>query len=34
VASTTVPPGFKRPSASAAAIMERAMRSLIEPPGF
>jgi hypothetical protein len=29
-----VPPGLSRPSASAASIIERAMRSLIEPPGF
>ena len=34
VASTTVPPVSRRPSSSAAAIMESAMRSLIEPPGF
>ena len=34
VASMMVPPGFRVPSRSAASIMERAMRSLIEPPGF
>src|SRR5262249_54441063 len=34
VASTMVPPGASRPSASAAAIMARAGRSLREPDGF
>ena len=34
VGSTMVSPGFKRPSASAASIMERQMRSLTEPPGL
>ena len=34
VASTITPPAFSRPSASAASIIESAMRSLIEPPGF
>ena len=34
VASTTVPPGCRRPSRSAASIIARPMRSLIEPPGF
>src|SRR5690606_20534792 len=29
-----VPPGFRKPSFSAAAIIDRAMRSLIDPPGF
>src|SRR5687767_3782892 len=29
-----VPPGFSEPSFSAASIIERAMRSLIEPPGL
>src|SRR5436190_23545101 len=29
-----VPPGLSEPSASAASIIERAMRSLIEPPGL
>src|ERR1700730_5280959 len=34
VASTMVPPGLRRPSASAASIMVRAGRSLSEPEGF
>ena len=34
VASTMVPPGLSRPSASAASIIVRAGRSLIEPDGF
>jgi len=34
VASTRVEPGLIRPSFSAASIMERATRSLMEPPGF
>ena len=34
VASMMVPPGFSRPSASAASIMVSAMRSLMEPPGL
>jgi hypothetical protein len=34
VASMIVPPGLRLPSASAASIIERATRSLIEPPGF
>ena len=34
VASMITPPGFSRPSASAASIMVRAIRSLIEPPGL
>jgi len=34
VASTIVPPGARRPSRSAASIIERPMRSLIDPPGF
>ncbi|MNE29663.1 hypothetical protein D3C80_1231530 [compost metagenome] len=34
VASTIVPPGFSQPCFSAASIMARAMRSLMEPPGF
>ena len=34
VASTMVPPGRSLPSRSAASIIERPMRSLIEPPGF
>src|SRR5690606_35713741 len=29
-----VPPGLRKPSFSAAAIIDRAMRSLIDPPGF
>src|SRR5690606_11572171 len=29
-----VPPGFSQPAFSAASIIDRAMRSLIEPPGF
>jgi len=28
------PPGFSRPSRSAAAIIDSPMRSLIEPPGL
>src|SRR6185369_5495781 len=34
VASTTVPPGFKIPSRSAASIIEMPIRSLTEYPGF
>ena len=34
VASTIVPPGFRRPSRSAASTMPSAMRSLIDPPGL
>jgi hypothetical protein len=34
VASTMVPPGFKRPSASARLTMLMAMRSFIDPAGF
>ena len=34
VPSTMVPPGFSRPSASAASIMAIPMRSFTEPPGF
>ena len=34
VASTMCPPGFSRPSFSAASIMDTAIRSLIELPGF
>src|SRR3990172_2227344 len=34
VGSTTVSPGFSRPSRSASSIMARAMRSLTLPPGF
>jgi hypothetical protein len=34
VPSTTVPPGFRRPSRSASSIMRRAIRSLIELPGL
>src|SRR5690606_1349720 len=29
-----VPPGFSQPAFSAASIIDRAMRSLMEPPGF
>src|SRR3954463_12958556 len=29
-----VAPGFSRPSRSAVSIIDRAMRSLIDPPGF
>ena len=32
--SIRVAPGVSVPSASAASIMARAMRSLTEPPGF
>ena len=34
VYSTTGPPGGRRPSASAASIMARAMRSFMLPVGF
>src|SRR3954462_12765074 len=34
VGSTIVPPGRSSPSRSAASIMGRPMRSLIEPPGL
>ena len=34
VGSRIVAPGFKRPSRSAASIIEIAVRSLIEPVGF
>ena len=34
VGSTIVPPGFRRPSASAASTILIATRSLIEPPGL
>jgi hypothetical protein len=34
VASTIVPPGFNAPRRSAASIIDKPMRSLIEPPGF
>ena len=34
VYSTTVMPGFSVPFASASSIMDFAMRSLTEPPGF
>lgn len=34
VGSTMVPPGFRRPSASAASMMRVAMRSFDEPPGL
>ena len=34
VPSTTVPPGFNAPEVRAARTMDRAARSLIEPPGF
>src|ERR1043165_6936948 len=34
VYSTTVPPGRRRPSASAASIAARAMRSFMLPVGF
>ena len=34
VASTMVAPEVSRPSRSAASIIDSAMRSLIEPPGF
>ena len=34
VGSTIVPPGFSRPSASAASIIRLAMRSFTEPPGL
>src|SRR5512136_1513811 len=34
VGSTIVPPGFSRPSRSAASTIASAMRSLIEPPGL
>ena len=34
VPSTTVPPGFNRPAASAASIMARPMGSFTDPPGF
>ena len=34
VASTSTEPGPIFPSRSAASIIERPMRSLIEPPGF
>ncbi len=32
--SMSVAPGWIRPSRSAASIIETAMRSLMEPPGF
>ena len=34
VGSTIVPPGFSRPSRSAASIIASPMRSLTDPPGF
>src|SRR5262245_31850106 len=34
VGSTIVPPGRRSPSRSAASIIARPMRSLLEPPGF
>ena len=34
VGSTSVPPGFREPSRSAASIIASAGRSLIDPPGF
>src|SRR6266536_4121433 len=34
VASTTSPPGARRPSRSAASIIDAAMRSFTEPPGL
>ena len=34
VGSTMVPPGFRRPSRSAARIISSAGRSLAEPPGL
>ena len=34
VGSTIVPPGFSRPSCSAASIMATAGRSLTLPPGL
>ena len=34
VGSTIVPPGFRRPSRSAASTRRIATRSLIEPPGL
>ena len=34
VGSTMVPPAVRRPSCSAASTIARAMRSLMEPPGF
>lgn len=34
VGSTTVPPGARRPSASASSSIFRAIRSFTEPPGF
>ena len=34
VASTITPPGFSRPSRSAASIIVSAILSLIEPPGL
>ena len=34
VGSMIVPPGFRRPSRSAASISRTATRSLIDPPGL
>jgi hypothetical protein len=34
VGSTIVPPGLSWPEASAASIIAKAMRSLIDAPGF
>ena len=34
VGSTIVAPGLRTPRRSASSIISRAMRSLIEPPGF
>ena len=34
VGSMMVPPGLSAPDASAASIIDSAMRSLIEPPGL
>ena len=34
VASTTVPPGLRRPSRSAASMILSAIRSLMDPPGL
>jgi len=34
VPSTMTPPGFNRPSRSAASMIARPMRSFTEPPGL